>query len=141
MKICGVDIKGSQARLAIVEGDGESFSLTESDPKRVDLDDDESTAHVRSFAEVFHSLIRDHKIDHVGIKKRNKRGEYAGGPITFKIEGILQLLDGCEVHLLAPATIAASLRKKPAQKPAALLKYQEAAFETAVALLRRLEDE
>jgi hypothetical protein len=141
MKICGVEIKGSQARLAIIEADGDTFTFVEADPKKVDLDDDESSEHVRSFAEVFHSLVRDQKIDHLGVKKRNKKGEYAGGPTTFKIEGILQLLDGCEVHLLAPATIAARERKERCEKPAALLKYQEPAFETAVTLLRRLESE
>ncbi len=140
MRICGVEIKGFQARLAIIEGDGESYSYLESDPKRVNLDDDESSDHVRSFAEVFQSLVRDQRIDHLGIKKRNKSGEYAGGPTSFKIEGILQLLDGCEVHLVAPATIAAFLRRQAVPKPISLLKYQEAAFATAITLMHRLEN-
>jgi hypothetical protein len=138
MRICGVDIKGSQARLAIIEGTGESFAFVEIDPRKVELDDDESSVQVRSFAEVFQSLVRDQKIDHLAIKKRKKKGEFAGGTTTFKIEGILQLLNGCEVHLLAPTSIAASVKKVSLQKPDGILKYQEPAFETAVVLLRKL---
>lgn len=140
MRICGVEISGSEARIAIIEKNGESYTCVASHPKKVDLNNDESSDHVRSFMEVFQSLVRDQRIDHLGIKKRQKKGEYAAGPTSFKIEVILQLLDGCEVHLVAPATIAAVLRKQEVEKPASLLRYQEAAFDTAVTLLYKLEN-
>jgi len=37
-----------------------------------------------------------------------KKGEYAGGPIGFKMEGIIQLYEECPVKLVAPQTISAT---------------------------------
>jgi len=141
MKVCGVEIKGSQVRMAILEDDEESFTHVNVEPKKLNLDNDESSHHVRSFRDVFQAIVKDQKIDHIAIKKRNKRGEYAGGATTFKIEGLLQLLDGCEVHLLSPATISSVTKKAALEFPDGLLKYQQPAFKTAFTFLKRLSDE
>lgn len=140
MKVCGVEIKGSHANIVILDGNVDSYMHVVTDPRRVDLDDDESTEHVRSFRDVFQALVRDQQIEHVAIKKRNKKGEYAGGPTSFKIEGILQLLDECQVHLLAPVTISSIVRKSSPALPDTLRRYQESAFKAAFATLHRISN-
>ena len=59
------------------------------------------------------------------------KGEFAGGPTTFKIEGVFQLLDGVEVTLLSPQTINAQNKKHTFDLPATLNKYQHEAYKTA----------
>ena len=85
MKICGIEIKGSEAIIAVAT-----------------LDDDDEAANVKVFAAQVASFVRENSIDRIAIKKRSKKGEFAGGPTTFKIEGVFQLLENCEVTLLSP---------------------------------------
>ncbi len=135
MTICGIEIKGSELLLAVV-------TLEEGQPrhvlpavKKLSLGDDEDVGQVKAFAREIQALVREHGIDSVAIKKRGKKGEFAGGPVTFKLEGILQLLEGCEVHLLSPQTISAQVRKQALEPPASLHKYQHEAYKSACALL------
>ena len=79
--------------------------------------------------------LSEHGITHVAIKKRGKKGDFAGGPVTFKLEGVLQLLQGCEVHLVSPQTITAQGKKHDLTPPAALNKYQHEAWKSAGALM------
>lgn len=137
MKVCGIDIKGSQANLVILENEGGSYKHVNIDPKKIKLDDDESTEDVRSFRDVFQAIIREQQIKYLGIKKRNKTGKYAGGPISFKIEGILQLMDACQIHLVSPVTISSVIKKLSPKIPDTLFSYQKQAFETALTILER----
>jgi len=81
------------------------------------------------------AFVRDNGISRIAIKKRSKKGEFAGGPTTFKIEGVFQLLDNCEVTLLSPQTINAQNKKHNFDLPATLNKYQHEAYKTACAAL------
>ncbi|MBA1201618.1 DUF3010 family protein [Pseudomonas capeferrum] len=135
MNICGIEIKGSELMLAVV-------TLEEGLPrhvlpaiKKLGLEDDEDAGQVKAFARQIQALVREHHIDKVAIKKRGKKGEFAGGPVTFKLEGILQLLEGCEVQLLSPQTLGAQVRKHAIEPPASLHKYQHEAYKSACALL------
>lgn len=141
MRVCGVEISGSEARIVLLEGNSEDFRHLSTELKRIELNDDESAVDLRSFRDVFQALIRDHQIDHVGIKKRNKKGEFAGGAVSFKIEGIVQLLEECDIRLLSPVTISSTIKKAKAAPPDTLHKYQHNAFEVALTLLHKLAHE
>ena len=90
---------------------------------------------IRAFRDSLFAFLREIKVDLVAIKKRGKKGEYAGGPIGFKLEAIAQLYEGCPVSLIAPRTITTKIKKHPPKIPDALLKYQYAAFQTAFTVL------
>ena len=98
--------------------------------------------------ETWHKLFGNRTLEQViallnrikRIKKRGKKGEYAGGPTTFKIEGILQMLANCDVVLISPQTISAQARKHGFAMPTTLNKYQHDAYSTAcTALLKAAE--
>lgn len=135
MPLCGVEIKGSEAIFAVVDlVDGNLMHLV-TETKRIVLADDDQAANVRSFAELVGGFLRDNKLTEIAIKKRGKKGEFAGGPTTFKIEGIFQMLRDCKVDLVAAPTIAAQDRKHSFPSPSSLNKYQMEAFRTACAAL------
>ena len=135
MNICGIEIKGSEAIIAVASLDGSTLSHAALATKKIALEDDEDAASVKLFAAQVASFVRENSIDRIAIKKRSKKGEFAGGPTTFKIEGVLQLLDGCEVTLLSPQTITAQAKKHAFELPATLNKYQHEAYKAACSAL------
>ncbi|NMZ42484.1 DUF3010 family protein [Pseudomonas proteolytica] len=132
MTLCGIEIKGSEAIIAVAAPDLTHVTLA---TKKIALEDDDEAANVKAFASQVAAFVRDNDITRIAIKKRSKKGEFAGGPTTFKIEGVLQLLDGVEVTLLSPQTINAQYKKHNFELPATLNKYQHEAFKTACSAL------
>lgn len=135
MNICGIEIKGSEAIIAVASLDGSVLNHVALGTKKIALDDDDEAANVKLFAAQVASFVRENSIDRIAIKKRSKKGEFAGGPTTFKIEGVFQLLDGCEVTLLSPQTINAQAKKHNFQLPGTLNKYQHEAYKAACSAL------
>ncbi|MDD1012278.1 DUF3010 family protein [Pseudomonas rubra] len=135
MKICGIEIKGSEALLAVATLDGASPVHLALPLKKLGLDDDEQADNVKAFANQARQFVAEHGISLLAIKKRSKKGDFAGGPTTFKIEGVLQLLDNCAVELVSPQTVSAQAKKHNLELPASLNKYQHEAYKTACALL------
>lgn len=135
MPICGVEIKGSEAILAVVDIIDGNLIHVPTETKRIALTDDEQAVNVRSFAELVAGFLRDNNLTEIAIKKRGKKGEFAGGATTFKIEGVFQMIRECNVDLISAPTIAAQDRKHEFPKPGTLNKYQTEAFRTACAAL------
>lgn len=107
MPLCGVEIKGSEAIFAVVEIVDGHWKHVPTETKRIVLDDDDDAKNVRSFADLVAGFLRDHKLTEVALKKRGKKGEFAGGATTFKIEGVFQLNRDCSVQLVSAQTVAA----------------------------------
>jgi hypothetical protein len=137
MSICGIEIKGSEAIFAIAtlqDGTPQHRAIA---TKKIALEDDDEAANVKAFAIQVGAFVQANDIQRIVIKKRSKKGEFAGGPTTFKIEGVLQLLEHCEVTLLSPQTINAQNKKHDFALPATLHKYQHEAFKAACSALMK----
>ena len=135
MKVCGIEIKGSEAIIAVATLDGQALSHLALATKKIALDDDDEAANVKVFAAQVASFVRENSIDRIVIKKRSKKGEFAGGPTTFKIEGVFQMLENCEVTLLSPQTITAQCKKFNVELSDTLNKYQHEAYKAACSAL------
>ena len=135
MTMCGIDIKGSEAIFALAHQSQNGLEHVTLSTKKIALDNDEDAAQVKAFAAQLAAFVSAHGITRIAIKKRSKKGEFAGGPTTFKIEGIIQLLDNCDVQLLSPQTLTAQFKKHAFELPASLNKYQHDAYKTACAAL------
>lgn len=135
MPVCGVEIKGSEAIFAVVEVIDGHWTHVPTETKRIALNDDDDAKNVRSFADLVAGFLRDNKLTEVALKKRGKKGEFAGGPTTFKIEGVFQLNHECSVQLVSAPTIAAQDKRHNFAIPPTLNKYQVEAFRTACAAL------
>jgi len=103
MTICGIEIKGSEAIIAVASVDNLALSHVALATKKIALEDDDEAANVKAFAAQVKAFVQENAIERIAIKKRSKKGEFAGGPTTFKIEGVFQLLDGVEVTLFVAA--------------------------------------
>ena len=134
MSICGIEIKGSEAIFAIASLQGDALQHVAIATKKIALEDDDEAANVKAFAAQVAAFVSENGISRLAIKKRSKKGEFAGGPTTFKIEGVFQLLD-CEVTLLSPQTINAQNKKHNFELPNTLNKYQHEAYKTACSAL------
>ncbi|MFQ2546218.1 DUF3010 family protein [Aeromonas caviae] len=134
MRICGIELKGSEAILAVVETSVHGIDLVDIGTKKIPLVDGDCCIQVKSFKETFESFCRDNAIEKVVIKKRGKKGEFAGGADTFKMEGIIQVSNVQEVILVSPQSIAAKQKKNGIEFPAGLNKYQQTAFLTCIAV-------
>lgn len=126
--ICGIELKSSEARLAIVDSNYGRVGHVDTDPKRIQVANDENAADVQSFFDAFRNFLRDNHIDQIVIKKRAKRGQMAGGAITFKIEGLIQLNGTVPVDFISGQAIAAHQKRNPINVPAELNQYQEQAY-------------
>lgn len=133
MRICGIEIKGSDAVTVILDlqADEEPTLFVEKYPKKIPLENDESQDSVRSFCEAFSTFVESHAIESIMVKKRHKKGNFAGGAVSFKIEGLIQLCAGVPVELYSGATIAKSNKKNRYEVPKKLNKYQLQAYLTA----------
>ena len=128
-------MKASEARLVLLDGAKANFAVIDVKPRKLVITDDENQNEVQSFRDALYAYLRENGVERVAIKKRGKSGDYAGGAVGFKLEGIAQLYAECPVVLCAPQTIAAALRNHPTEPPEELPKFQQGAFETAYTTL------
>ena len=135
MIVCGIEMAASEARLVLLGGNKSNFHHIDVKTRKLKIADDENADEVRAFRNALYTFIRENKVEIIAIKKRGKKGDYAGGPIGFKLEAITQLYEGCPIVLIAPATISARMKKHTAETPTTLKKYQYSAFQTALSSL------
>jgi len=130
MRICGIDLKANNTILSVIDTDEEDDILVYIDMKvkKITLDDDESQLNIREYCNDLLVFLKQNKIEKIVIKKRAKKGNFAGGPVTFKMEGLIQLNPHCEVELISSQSIGAYQKKNEVEFPSQLKKYQEQAY-------------
>lgn len=136
-RVCGIDIKSSEAMLAVIDESDGDIELVDIEPRKIRIGNDESSIEIRSFFDSFINFIRDNRIDIVVLKKRAKRGQRAGGAVSFKLEALIQMNGLIDVIFVSGQGIAAENKKTPFRIPEELNKYQEAAFSAAVLHIRK----
>lgn len=129
MRVCGCEISAQEVRLAVVhlgdEGDLEMLRLRAT---RIELEDDTSEVNLRSFLADLQAFSREHEIDTFVIKTRAKKGRMAGGAVSFKIETLIQLVEGCETKFVSPVALAHFAKKDLDEYPEKLPVYLKNAF-------------
>jgi len=136
--ICGVELSASVANIAVIDF-SEEVSLVSDAPRKIKLNDDETVEGIRAFSDAFLSVIQDHGIEAVSIKARAKKGEYAGGPVSFKMEAAIQLVAPVSVVIVHGAGISAAEKKSALVVPEEGFAYQKnAKLAAAFALFKGL---
>jgi hypothetical protein len=136
MKICGVEIKGSEAIVCLLSFKDGLFNLPECRVRKVEFNKRNSTGDIRYFQSTFSKLMVDYSIDCVVIKDRPLKGKFAGGALGFKMEAAIQLIDGLEVETMSPQVFKESIKRNPVTVSFAetgLKAFQENAFTVAYA--------
>ncbi|MEP3298357.1 MAG: DUF3010 family protein [Pseudoruegeria sp.] len=129
MRVCGCEISAQEVRLAVVylndQGDVEMLRLKAT---RIELADDTSEADLRSFLADLQAFSREHEIDTFVIKTRAKKGRMAGGAVSFKIETLIQLVEGCGTKFVSPVALSHFSKKDLEEYPEKLPVYLKNAF-------------
>ena len=112
MRVCGCEISAQEVRLAVVElNDEQNVELLRIKKTRIELKDDTSEEDLRSFLAALHEFYQENKIGTFVIKTRAKKGRMAGGAVSFKIETLIQLVEGCNTRFVSPIAVSNFAKK------------------------------
>ena len=118
-----------KVRLAVVELNSErNVNPLRSKTTRIELKDDTSEADLRAFLAALHAFSHEHKICIFVIKTRAKKGSMAGGAVSFKIETIFQLVEGCNTSFGNPMELSNYAKTEVKEYPDQLPVYLKNAF-------------
>lgn len=136
MKTCGIEIDNDKAIIVSLERyDDDTIEICEHSTKIV-LNDHEKSESIKDFSDLVHSQLDTIDASRIAIIKRQTKGPYAAGALSFKIESVIQSYKELDVELIASATIKAYLRKNPIDiKPK--YKYQDNALKAAFYLMKK----
>jgi len=136
MKACGVEIKGNDAIICIMSKENNLYDIPHTRVQKVSLDNAGDAEEVQKFQFTFAKLMEDYQVTHVVIKGRALKGKFAGGPVGFKVEAAIQLIQELNVEILAGSFIKKELAKSQIDidfRDTGLKQYQEQAFGTVFA--------
>lgn len=128
MNICGIELKANNALLVVLKNN----EYIDTKIKKIIIEDDEKQEDIRKFCNEFLDFLQKNEIEKIFIKKRAKKGNFSGGAVTFKMEGLIQLNPLCSVELISAQTVSTFEKKNQIQFPKELNKYQEQAYLTAL---------
>lgn len=136
MRICGVELKGTEAVICLLSYQDGLFAIPECRVRKVDFNKQNKTTDIRYFQSTFAKLAEDYKINKVVIKERPLKGKFAGGALGFKMEAAIQLIESLDVELMSSTLLKASLKRNPVTVSfgeTGLKIFQQSAFEVAYA--------
>ncbi|MFO6423380.1 DUF3010 family protein [Motilimonas sp. KMU-193] len=140
MRVCGIEIQGSEAVIALLALDKGLFELPECRTRKFILRDDSDQAQLSKFQFDVAKLVEDYKIEKLVIKSRPHKGKFAGGAIGFKMEAAIQLIKDVPVEIITANEIKEQIKRNPVAIDFAatgLKKFQEHAFSSAYATMIR----
>ena len=138
MKICGVELKGNDAIVCLMQLEHGLYSLPDCRVRRIAISDSSSREQLVKFQFDFNKLMQDYQVDTVVIRKRMTKGKFAGGSTSFKLEAAIQLIDELDVILMSSTQTKEALKKSHVSlnfKETGLKQFQEVSFTTAFAYL------
>jgi hypothetical protein len=129
MRVCGCEISAKEVRLAVAHLDEQgNMEMLRPKTTRIELEDDTSEADLRSFMAALHEFSRENKIDTFAIKTRARKGRMAGGAVSFKIETLIQLVEGCDTRFVNPVALSNFAKKEIEEYPEKLPVYLKNAY-------------
>jgi hypothetical protein len=117
--VIGIEIKGREIRLVALNYDSGDVKDVTGTYKRLILEDDEIAENVILFKNSLFAVFDSFNPSDIVLKWRNpkpakgfqKDNNFSSSPISFKIEGLIQLYDKASITLIKPQTITAYFRK------------------------------
>lgn len=113
MKVLGIEIKGRKVIIVALEKNGNSIIDITGKYKPIELENDIEAENLRLFRDTLFACFNSFSPDAIVVKYRNPngKGDRAPSPISFKIEGVIQVYEQCPIILMHPQTIAAFYKK------------------------------
>ena len=133
MKICGVELKGNDAIICVMSRENGLYDIPQIRVQKISIVDAGDAEQIKHFQFTFAKLLEDYHIEKVLIKGRALKGKFSGGPVGFKLEAAIQLIDDMPVEILASSSIKKALARSQVNidfRDTGLKNYQEPAFQT-----------
>lgn len=140
MKVCGIELKGSEAIISIISKEKGLIEITETRVRSIVFSNTAESGDLKYFQSTVAKLLEDYHVQNVVIRERPQKGKFAGGAPGFKMEAAIQLIDGIQVDILSATESKELLKRHPLTVDFAetgLKKFQETAFMTAFAWVNR----
>lgn len=137
MRVCGIDIKASEARLAIVDMDEGNPLFVPCKTKKLGLGDDKIAINLAVFLQTIKNYAHENSIDIFSLKARNHGGLMGGGAVSFKIETLFQLSE-TPVSFVNAVSLSSLAKGNLGGLPTGVLVYQKDAYLAGVFHLRKL---
>jgi len=135
MNICGIELKSNNAIVSVIHIDDDTIDFINTKVKKIVLKDDEDKHSLLQFQDEIEQYLEENKIDKIALKKRAKKGTFAGGSVTFKSEAIIQLNTVCDVTFVTSQAITKYTKANEVIFPQELNKYQEQAYLSSLLLV------
>lgn len=138
MKVLGIEIKGNEAIFCALDSSNDKLSDITGKLTKIELTNDEDSNEIHRFVDVIQSHFESLNVDKIGIIKRSKsiKGKFISSPISFKLEGLIQMYKKKSIHFIAPQTLAAYF-KKNSKGIEPKNKYQNSACDLAIYLTKK----
>lgn len=136
MRVCGVDLAGNDANIALMNLENGLIQLPDCRTRKLSLQKAATAHELKYFQKSFAQLVQDYKIETIVIRQRPMKGKFAGGAIGFKLEAALELLNGVQVIVMPSTEIKAALKESRVFiefSETGLKGFQKSAFETGLA--------
>ncbi len=138
MKAIGVQIQGSEIILVVLQKhtDGSITQLNQS--TKFGIADHTSNQQIRQFRDQITATLDSINADFIGVIARNAStsSRMKSSPVSFKLEGIIQLYPSREVEFVWPQSIVPFFKKNQLTI-SPKNKYQQDALELAFMLLTK----
>jgi len=135
MNICGIELKSNNAIISLIKIEEENINFLNTKVKKIVLEDEEDKNSLLKFQDEIDNYLEKNSVDKIALKKRAKKGNFAGGAVTFKSETIIQLNTVAEVTFVTPQAISKYTKKNEVEIPNELNKYQEQAYLSSLLLV------
>lgn len=138
MKTIGIQIKGSEAIVVVLEKDGVGNIIQTNECSKFKIDDHLNDNQVKEFRDQINTTLDSIGAVRIGIVARNAngKGKMAPSAVSFKLEGIIQLYENTQIEIVWPITTI-SYFKKHTRSILPNKKYQEDAFDVAYYLINQ----
>ena len=137
LRVCGIVLKSKEMISVVLEGTIEDYQIVSTSFDKYKLIEPKDQEAVKKFKTDIHEFFDYEDFHAIGIKERIAKGRFAGGAITFKMEGLIQTSD-YPVQIIHGNRIKAKTKDKIIPI-AQVKKYQEDALLTAFYLLQMAE--
>jgi Protein of unknown function (DUF3010) len=111
MKVVGIEIDSRKVIVVALERTDDGIVNYTGKYKPIKLEDDDVAENVRLFKNTLFATLDGFSPEVVVFLGRGTSGMFAASPISFKIEGLLQLYENADVCCTKPQTISAFFKK------------------------------
>lgn len=138
MKVCGVQIAGSTAHLAVVSSDAAvGVRYHPCHTKKITLEDEKSSASLRSFLTAITAFAHENEVECFCIKQRASGGRLSAGGPSFKVEALVQLVPDIPTTFANAVALSKFAKTNVAGLPNGLQKYLDDAYRCGAFQLKK----